>query len=180
MKRCAALPPADMHCSCTVFRDAADAGQNPGHGVGSNPQISPDGSEVVYTRGGIVRVNDRRESSLWIMPQTACRIAHRWTDQVPISRPMAPGSQLFALCRDMHGPATQIARLEHSPLHIVWSHDGERIVFTALEPNSKEWSIDLPANQETPSGPRRLALWRILHINGIASDSMRRASRTCL
>ena len=28
--------------------------------------------------------------------------------------------------------------------------------------------MDLPASQETPSGPRRLALWRILPIDGIA------------
>ena len=32
-----------------------------------NPQISPDGSTIVYTRGWIDKVNDRRESSLWTM-----------------------------------------------------------------------------------------------------------------
>ena len=33
----------------------------------SNPQISPDGSRVVYTRGWVDRVNDQRKSALWIM-----------------------------------------------------------------------------------------------------------------
>ena len=33
----------------------------------SNPQISPDGSQVVYTRGWVDKMNDRRESSIWIM-----------------------------------------------------------------------------------------------------------------
>jgi Tol biopolymer transport system component len=33
----------------------------------SNPQISPDGSEIVYTRGWVDKINDRRESSVWIM-----------------------------------------------------------------------------------------------------------------
>ena len=33
----------------------------------SSPQISPDGSEVVYTRGWVDKMNDKRESSVWIM-----------------------------------------------------------------------------------------------------------------
>jgi len=32
-----------------------------------DPQISPDGTRIVYTRGWIDAVNDRRESSLWVM-----------------------------------------------------------------------------------------------------------------
>ena len=33
----------------------------------SDPQLSPDGSQIIYTRQWIDKVNDRRESSLWIM-----------------------------------------------------------------------------------------------------------------
>ncbi|HAT37700.1 MAG TPA: S9 family peptidase, partial [Gemmatimonadetes bacterium] len=33
----------------------------------SGPQIAPDGSEIVYTRGWVDKMNDRRESSIWIM-----------------------------------------------------------------------------------------------------------------
>ena len=33
----------------------------------SNPQISPDGQHVVYTRGWIDQMNDRWESTLYIM-----------------------------------------------------------------------------------------------------------------
>src|SRR5690606_25843672 len=33
----------------------------------ANPRISPDGSQIVYVRGSIDRVKDRRRSSLWIM-----------------------------------------------------------------------------------------------------------------
>jgi len=32
----------------------------------SAPQISPDGRQVVYSRGWIDKMNDRRESTLWI------------------------------------------------------------------------------------------------------------------
>ena len=34
----------------------------------SNPRIAPDGSEIVYTRGWIDKMNDRRESSLSVRP----------------------------------------------------------------------------------------------------------------
>ncbi|MFP5378771.1 MAG: TolB family protein, partial [Vicinamibacteria bacterium] len=33
----------------------------------ADPQISPDGSQIIYTRQWFDRMNDSRESSLWIM-----------------------------------------------------------------------------------------------------------------
>ena len=33
----------------------------------SDPQLSPDASQIIYTRGWVDKQNDRRESSLWIM-----------------------------------------------------------------------------------------------------------------
>src|SRR5579871_6006749 len=33
----------------------------------ADPQISPDGKQIVYTRGWIDKINDKRASSLWIM-----------------------------------------------------------------------------------------------------------------
>ena len=33
----------------------------------SEPQLSPDGAQIVYTRGWIDKMNDKRESALWIM-----------------------------------------------------------------------------------------------------------------
>src|SRR5688572_19960278 len=33
----------------------------------SDPQIAPDASRIVYTRQWVDKINDRRESSLWIM-----------------------------------------------------------------------------------------------------------------
>ena len=33
----------------------------------SDPRLSPDGQQVIYSRQWIDKVNDRRESSLWIM-----------------------------------------------------------------------------------------------------------------
>ena len=42
----------------------------------SNPQISPDGSRIIYTRGWIDKVNDRRKSSIWIMNADGSRNRH--------------------------------------------------------------------------------------------------------
>ena len=33
----------------------------------ADPQLSPDGTQIIYTRQWIDKVNDKRESSLWIM-----------------------------------------------------------------------------------------------------------------
>jgi dipeptidyl aminopeptidase/acylaminoacyl peptidase len=33
----------------------------------SDPHLSPDGLQIVYTRGRIDKLNDKHESSLWIM-----------------------------------------------------------------------------------------------------------------
>ena len=33
----------------------------------SDPQLSPDGTQIIYTRGWVDKMNDRRESALWIM-----------------------------------------------------------------------------------------------------------------
>ena len=37
----------------------------------SDPQISPDGDRIVYTRQWIDRVNDRKKSAVWIMDREA-------------------------------------------------------------------------------------------------------------
>ncbi len=33
----------------------------------ADPQLSPDGSQIIYTRGWVDKMNDQRESALWIM-----------------------------------------------------------------------------------------------------------------
>jgi dipeptidyl aminopeptidase/acylaminoacyl peptidase len=39
----------------------------------SDPQISPDGQQIIYTRRWIDKMNDRWESSLWIMNSDGSR-----------------------------------------------------------------------------------------------------------
>ena len=42
----------------------------------AGPQISPEGSQVVYTRGWIDKEHDRRQSSLWIMNADGSKNRH--------------------------------------------------------------------------------------------------------
>lgn len=102
----------------------------------SNPQISPDGSTIVYTRGWVDKVNDSRESSLWIMDADGRRNRHlldagsaQWSpggDRILYTAPGDPGgAQLWVRWMDAEGATSQITRLENGPGSPVWSPDGE-------------------------------------------------------
>ncbi len=54
----------------------------------SNPRISPDGTQIVYTRGWVDKVNDRRSSALWIMNAdgSKSRVPHQWLERHLVAR----------------------------------------------------------------------------------------------
>ena len=39
----------------------------------SNPRISPDGSQILYSRGWVDKMRDRRSSSVWVMNRDGSR-----------------------------------------------------------------------------------------------------------
>ena len=45
-----------------------------------NPQLSPDGAQIIYARRWIDKMNDKWESSLWIMKPTARTSARSFRD----------------------------------------------------------------------------------------------------
>ena len=102
----------------------------------SNPQLSPDGAEIIYTRGWIDRMEDRRASSLWIMDSDGTHnrfLIHgsspRWspdgTRYLYLADGEPSGRQIFVQWRTIAGPATQVTRLEQAPSNVRWSPDGK-------------------------------------------------------
>ena len=126
----------------------------------SDPRLSPDGQRVIYSRQWIDKVNDRRESSLWIMEVDGSRnrflvegSGARWSpggDRIAFVAEGEPkGSQVFVRWMDAEGATTQITRVERGPGSLSWSPDGELIAFTMTVQEPNTWPIDIP---EAPEG----------------------------
>jgi dipeptidyl aminopeptidase/acylaminoacyl peptidase len=121
----------------------------------SNPRISPDGQEILFTRGGIDNVNDRRYSQIWIMNADGSRKRFLTDGSSPVWSPDGTriaftasgdpqGSQIFVRWMDAEGATSQITRVERSPGSLRWSPDGTQIAFTMAVEDAERWPIDLP------------------------------------
>lgn len=129
----------------------------------SSPQISPDGSTIVYTRGWVDKVNDRRQSSLWTMNSDGSRNREllegggpRWSpDGTRIlftSQGEPAGSQVFVRWMDAEGATSQITRLENGPSGPRWSPDGEWIAFTSRVDDRADFAgVELPSRPDGAS-----------------------------
>ena len=126
----------------------------------SNPQISPDGERIVYTRGWVDKINDSRKSSLWIMNADGTRAralleggGARWSPDgtriLFVASGEPSGSQIFVRWMDDEGAVTQITRLENGPSSPLWSPDGEWIAFTARVDDRADFEgVSLPARPQ--------------------------------
>lgn len=128
----------------------------------SDPQLSPDGSRIVYTRRWVDRMNDRRESSVWIMDADGSRNRHlldgssvTWSPDGSRLAYVADGEegrQIFVRWMDAEGAVSRITRLTESPSNLRWSPDGSAIAFTMFVPAAERaedrWRISLPGRPE--------------------------------
>ncbi|MCH7991455.1 MAG: S9 family peptidase [Gemmatimonadetes bacterium] len=125
----------------------------------SNPQIAPDGQRIVYTRGWIVKMNNSRESSIWIMNGDGSRNRFLVDGSGPTWSPDGTriaytasgepeGSQIFVRWMDDEGSTSQITRLEKSPSGVRWSPDGERLSFTMTVEGEPAWTVTPPGRPD--------------------------------
>lgn len=130
-----------------------------------DPQLSPDGRQVVFTRRWVDKTNDRWESSLWVMnadgsrarflvnganatwSPDGTRIAYTVTPPPAAGTPSGaapPTSQIFVRWMDAEGAATQLSRLVETPTNLQWSPDSKWLAFNMLVPARNDWRIAMP------------------------------------
>jgi dipeptidyl aminopeptidase/acylaminoacyl peptidase len=114
----------------------------------ASPQISPDGSQIVFSRGFVDAKKDQNASSLWIVDAKGERLRQltegTYRDSAPAFSPdgkriaflsnRSGSSQLHVMWLDTREMA-QLTRFEYEPSAPVWSPDGTRIAFTVRIPD---------------------------------------------
>ncbi len=128
----------------------------------TGPQLSPDGKQIIYTRGWIDKINDRRESSVWIMNADGSRNRFlvkgsnaTWSptgDRIAYTAEGEPrGNQIWVRWMDAEGAASQITRLDSGPSSLEWSPDGQWLSFSMHVEDRNSWPIKLP---RAPAGAK--------------------------
>lgn len=106
----------------------------------SNPMLSPDGEQILYSRTWINLTDDKRETDLWIMNSDGTRNRFfskgsnaMWSSdgsKIAFTKEGKPnGTQIFVKHMDVQSEPTQITKLEKSPSSMEWSPDGKYIAF---------------------------------------------------
>ncbi len=127
----------------------------------SDPQISPDGSQVVYARNFMDVMSDRRRSNLWTIgfdgsdhrplpPGLANDSSPRWSPDGKrlLYASSAEGrTQLYMRWMDT-GQTARLTQLRSSPSGLAWSPDGKQIAFSMLALDKPEKFVKLPKKPE--------------------------------
>ena len=114
----------------------------------SSPAISPDGSQIVFSRGWVDKLKDQGRSNIWVVDTAGTRLREltrgSWRDSAPVWSP--DGTRIaFLSDRDsttqIHvlfvatGELAQLTHVERTPGNLAWSPDGRQLVFTMFVPD---------------------------------------------
>lgn len=127
----------------------------------SDPQISPDGTQIVYRRNGFDIMKDNPNGNLWIIDAnstnhrklTSREVSEsqaRWSpsgDRIAFSSSTNEGSEIY-MYWVKSGQIAKLSQLQSSPSGLTWSPDGNSLVF------SMKISVKPPVVAKMPSRPK--------------------------
>ena len=109
----------------------------------SNPEIAPDGSQVVFSRGFVDIMKDQGASNLWVIDTKGERLRQLTEGTFRDSAPSwSPDGRRIAFLSNRSGSTQihvmwadtretlQLTHVERDPSGLKWSPDGSRILFT--------------------------------------------------
>ena len=134
---------------------------------GMGPQISPDGSQILYNRKHVDKMKDRWVGELWVMDREGSRNRFLtegggavWSpsgDRIAFVRATeGGGAEIFVRWMDDEAATTQISRLEQGPGGLAWSPDGRHLAFSMMV--ASEAGMDgspYRVGPKEPNGPTR-------------------------
>jgi len=114
----------------------------------TNPEISPDGSTIVFSRGFVDLAKDQSQSNLWVVDVRGERLRQltdgAWRDSAPAWSPdgrriaflsnRSGSTQIHVMWVDTR-ETLQLTRVEHDPRNLQWSPDGRSIAFATTLPD---------------------------------------------
>jgi len=122
----------------------------------SDPKISPDGKQVIYTRRWVNVLEDKWESALWLMNADGSHnrflvkgASAEWSPDgnriAYLAEGEPKGTQIFVRWMDTEGASTQVTRLLESPADVKWSPDGKSLGFSQFVAKKSPWEISMPS-----------------------------------
>lgn len=125
----------------------------------NDPQISPDGTRIVYTRNFFDIMSDRPQSRLWMIDESGQHLP--LVDQSNVNSPRwsPDGTRLAYVTRQDEQPqihclwldsgrTAALSRLTESPGDLTWSPDGREMAFTMRVPDPRKPYIEMPDKPE--------------------------------
>lgn len=137
----------------------------------SDPQISPDGSKIVYERSRVDRTKDDWTSEIWVMNTDGSRNRFltegsnpRWSPEgnriAYLAEGEPGGTQIYVRWMDVEEAVTQITHVERGPSGIKWGPNGEHIAFAMPVSAEKGWDVPMP---DPPEGAEWTKKPRVVH-----------------